>query len=134
MTADPTTPSTLLGTTLSVALTVKNIEESLHWYRDLLGCTVDRSFEREGRIFAVSLRAGSEVRILITQDDGSKGPDRVKGDGFSMRITTAQDIDELAAAIRERGGALESEPVATPWGPRMFRLRDPDGFLYTITS
>jgi uncharacterized glyoxalase superfamily protein PhnB len=27
-----------------------------------------------------------------------------------------------------------SEPVDTPWGVRMFRVRDPDGFRLTISS
>ena len=49
-------------------------------------------------------------------------------------ITTAQDIDEYARLIEERGGALETEPTTTPWGARMFRIRDPDGFRLTISS
>ena len=37
----------------------------------------------------------------------------------------------LAARIKTRGGALESEP-ADVWGVRRaFRLRDPDGFRFT---
>jgi hypothetical protein len=30
------------------------------------------------------------VRILLNQDDGAKGFDRVKGEGFSLMFTTAQ--------------------------------------------
>ena len=82
---------------------------------------------------AVSLRAG-EVRILLTQDDGAKGPGRVKGDGFSLMITTNQNIDEVAQSIKDAGGTLDTEPVDTPWGMRAFRLRDPDGFKYTGSS
>ena len=51
-----------------------------------------------------------------------------------MECSAAQDIDQFAAAIRARGGILESEPTDTPWGVRMFRLRDPDGFRFTIAS
>lgn len=51
-----------------------------------------------------------------------------------MQITTAQDVDELARRIKERGGTLDSEPIDTPWGARVFRLRDPDGFRLTISS
>jgi uncharacterized glyoxalase superfamily protein PhnB len=82
---------------------------------------------------AVSLSAGG-VRVLIGQDDGAKGWDRVKGDGFSMMITTDQDIDELAARIKERGGVLAMEPTDTPWGARAFRVQDPDGFRFTVSS
>ena len=118
---------------LSASLTVNDIDRSLAWYHNVLGCAVDRKFEREGKLMAVSLRAG-EARILITQDDGSKGADRIKGEGFSLMMTTAQNIDSIAAGIHARGGVLDSEPSDTRWGQRMFRLRDPDGFRYTISS
>jgi uncharacterized glyoxalase superfamily protein PhnB len=123
----------LLGRALSASLTVKDIEKSLAWYRDVVGFTVDRRHEREGKLRAVSLKAG-DVWILIGQDDGAKGWDRIKGEGFSLRVTTAQDVDEVARGIEARGGAIESEPADTPWGARVFRLRDPDGFRLTISS
>ena len=89
-------------------------------------------FEREGRLFAVSLKAGA-VELLLGQDDGAKGEGRVKGEGFSLQITTTQDVDALAKRIQDRGGLLATEP-ADMWGARAFRLQDPDGFRLTISS
>jgi len=123
----------LHGRALSASLTVKDLRGSVAWYRDVLRFEVDREHEREGRLIAVSLRAG-DVRILLGQDDGAKGLDRVKGGGFSLQITTPQDIDEIARRVREAGGTIDTEPVDTPWGVRMFRFRDPDGFRFTISS
>jgi uncharacterized glyoxalase superfamily protein PhnB len=82
---------------------------------------------------AVSLKAG-DVRILLSQDNGAKGADRTKGEGFSLMITTVQGVDELAARIKEHGGSLASEPADTPWGMRAFRLQDPDGFKFVVSS
>jgi uncharacterized glyoxalase superfamily protein PhnB len=121
------------GVSLSASLTVNDLATSLAWYRDVLGFTVARRHEREGKLMAVSLAAGN-VRILLTQDDGAKGADRTKGDGFSLMIITAHDIDALATRIKASGGALANEPMDTPWGTRAFRLSDPDGFRFTITS
>lgn len=118
--------------TLSASLTVKDLQRSLAWYRDVLGFAVDREFEREGKLRAVSLRAGA-VQILIGQDDGAKGLDRVKGEGCSLRLTTTQNVDEIAKRIKELGGTLESEPADIS-GARVFRLRDPDGFKLVISS
>src|SRR5437773_8954135 len=118
---------------LSASLTVKDLERSLAWYHEVVGFTVDRKHERDGRLRAVSLRAG-DVRILINQDDGAKGLDRVKGEGVSLQITTAQDIDQVANRIKQLGGSLVSEPADMPWGVRMFRVRDPDGFTIVISS
>lgn len=125
--------STLQGVALSAALTVKDLPRSLDWYRDLLGFAVDRKHEREGVLQAVSLKAG-EVRILLVQDNGAKGLDRIKGEGFSLQITTRDDIDTIAQRVRDAGAKFETEPSDTPWGVRMFRLRDPDGFLLTISA
>jgi len=73
--------ATLRGVSLSPSLTVNDLEKSLAWYQDVVGFTVDRKHERDGKLRAVSLRAGA-VRLLIGQDDGAKGWDRVKGEGF----------------------------------------------------
>lgn len=89
------------ATTVSASLTCGDLPKSLAWYRDVLGFTVAREFDRAGKVFAVSLRAGT-VPLLITQDDGTRGPDRVKGEGFSLQFTTAQNIDELATRIQAR--------------------------------
>ena len=121
-----------IAITLSASLTVSSLETSLAFYRDVLGFTVARTHEREGVPFAVSLRAGP-VPILLTQDDGAKGLDRAKGEGISLQLTTAQDIDAFAARVRERGGVLTTEPMSA-FGARIFRLRDPDGFKLVISS
>lgn len=125
-------PESFRARTLTASFTVKDIRKSLAWYRDVVGFTVDQEYEREGTLRAVSLKAGS-VRILLGQDDGAKGLDRVKGEGFSLQFTTAQNIDELANRIKERGGTLDSEP-ADAWGARVFRFHDPDGFKLVISS
>lgn len=114
------------------SLTTADVERSAAWYRDVLGFTIDREHRRDGKLFAVSLRAGA-VRLLVTQDDGSKGTDRVKGVGFSLQFTTEQDIDAIAAFAKRAGATFDTEP-ADIFGMRVFRLRDPDGFRLVISS
>lgn len=126
-------PESLRGRELMVSMTVKDMDKSLAWYCDVLGFTVQQKHEREGKLVACSLKAGT-VQILIGQDDGKKGWDRVKGEGISFQITTAQDVDAIAARIKSAGGELASEPTTMPWGARAFRLADPDGFKITISS
>lgn len=127
------TTANLTALTLGVSLTVNDIDASLAWYRHVVGFTVERNYERDGKLMAVALQSG-DIRLLLTQDDGSKGRDRVKGEGFSLQFTTAQDIDAVANGIRSRGGNLESEPETNRFGMRAFRLHDPDGFKLVISS
>ena len=126
-------PESLRARSLSASLTVKDLRKSLAWYRDVVGFTIDQEHEREGTLIAVSLKAGT-VRLLLNQDDGAKGWDRAKGEGISVMITTAQSIDELAKRITDHGVTLSTPPTDMPWGARVFRLQDPDGFKLVISS
>jgi uncharacterized glyoxalase superfamily protein PhnB len=112
---------------------VKDLQKSTTWYVDVLGFSLERRIERDGTLRAVAVSAG-DVRIVLNQDDGQKGWDRVKGEGFSLQISTTQNVDEIARWIQERGGSLEMEPKDMPWGARVFRVRDPDGFRWTISA
>lgn len=129
---EPTPHPPLVARSLEASLTTADVARSRDWYRDTLGFVVDHEFQRDGRLVAVRLRAGT-VRILVTQDDGAKGVGRAKGEGFSLQLTTQQDVDAIAAFAKKAGAVLDTEPV-TAWGARVFRLRDPDGFRWTISS
>jgi uncharacterized glyoxalase superfamily protein PhnB len=135
MATDAVTPladSPLTARSLEVSLTVADVRRSATWYHEVLGFVIDREYERGGQLLAVALRA-SATRILVTQDDGAKGLDRPKGEGFSLQITTDQSIDALAARAKEAGATLDTEPTDA-WGARVFRLRDPDGFRLVVSS
>ena len=123
----------LLADSLEASLTVADLERSIAWYCDALGFVIDRRHEREGRLVAVSLRAGA-VRVLLSRDDGAKGAARVKGEGISLQITTSQDAEDVAARLKAHGSALDTEPTRMPWGVTALRVRDPDGFRLTISS
>ena len=123
----------LNGQSMGISLTVKDLQKSLAWYTEVIGFTVDRKIERDGKLRGVALRAGT-VRVSINQDDGAKGWTRVKGEGFSFVITTEQNIDDIAAGIKSRGGVLDTEPADMPWGSRVFRFRDPDGYRMSVSS
>ena len=120
-------PESFRARSLSASLTVKDLAKSLAWYEGIVGFTVDRKHEREGKLVAISLKAG-DVRILLNQDNGAKGWDRTKGEGFSLQFTTTQSVDDIAKRIKDLGGTLDTEPTDVPWGARMFRVTDPDGF------
>lgn len=117
---------------LEASLTVRDLAASAGWYRDVVGFSVAREYRRDERLIAVAMQGGA-VELLLVQDDGTKGLDRPKGEGFSLQLTTTQPIDALAARITARGGVLETPPF-TMAGKRAFRLRDPDGFRFTISS
>ena len=126
-------PETLRVRELMPCLTVGNLEASIAWYTDVLGCTLVERHRNEDRTVAATLVAGI-ARILLAQDDWAQGRDRTKGVGFRLHCTTRQDVDQLAEEIRAHGGTLASEPTDQPWGGRDFTVVDLDGFKITVSG
>ena len=121
------------ATALTLSLTVKDLNKSLAYFTDVIGFEVERKIERDGIVRGVVLKAGA-IWFTINQDDGAKGWERIKGLGFSVRITTDQDVDALAAKIKKNGGKLDLEPTDMPWGARLIRITDPDGYKFSISK
>jgi len=98
-----------------------------------LGFAVDDRQETDGKLDGVMLKAG-DAFLGLSQDDFTKGRDRVKGVGMSLYLETDQDIAALAGRAKQAGLALDHEPSPLPWGPIGFRVTDPDGFKITILN
>jgi uncharacterized glyoxalase superfamily protein PhnB len=123
------------ATNLGCSITCRDIEASIRWYRDAIGFAVEQAFEHEGKVIGAVIGAG-QCRIVLNQDDGKLGWDRIKGQGFYVQINVAgaADVDAAAARIKAAGGELISEPEDRHWGARMFQFRDPDGFKLGVST
>ena len=129
---DHDTPDTLSLRNISPMLTVGDIDASLVCYRDVVGFHVQETWEHEGKLGGAALVAGT-ASLFLGQDDWAKGRDRVQGEAFQLIMTTADDVDAVAAGIEERGGTLETPPTDNPWGWAC-TLVDPDGFKIMIST
>ena len=126
-------PETLRLRAITPMITATDLQASLDWYRDVLGFTLAQEYKQGDQVVGVRLVAGA-AEMMLTQDDFAKGRDRKKGVGLRLYCTTTQDVDQLAAAIQERGGQLAQEPTDQPWGTRDFGVVDPDGFNISIST
>ena len=122
VTTDAIEPSAVV-----LSLTAKDLVKSITWYRDVIGFAVDYVRDTDGTPISAGIRAGCS-RIFLNQDDGKRGWERVKGEGFAITFETAQDVDAFAARVRSNGGTITMEPADMPWGVRMVRFTDPDGY------
>ena len=124
--------ATLRGKSVMPSMTVNNLQQSLKFFEGL-GFEVEDRWEQNGTLLGVMLKAG-DARLGLSQDDGKKGRDRVKGVGMRLYIETADNIDDVAARARAAGVTLSGEPHDTEWGTRAFEVTEPSGFLLTIGS
>ncbi len=125
--------STLKLSAVMPAITANDLGASIAWYRDVMGFVVAKEIEHEGQRVAAVMSAGG-VQFLLGQDDFAKGRDRQKGLGLRFHLVTEQDVDELAAGIKARGGTLDQEPTDQSWGARDFAVVDPNGFKISISN
>jgi catechol 2,3-dioxygenase-like lactoylglutathione lyase family enzyme len=113
-------------------LTVDDLQRSVAFF-EALGFEVGERWEEQGTLLGVMLNAGA-VQIGLSQDDGRKGRDRIKGVGMRIYIEAADDIDQVAARAKAAGVPLLSEPHDTDMDNRAFEVKEPSGFLITIGS
>ncbi len=125
----------LNATTLGCSLTCTDLAASLRFYTEVLGFAEVARFDRDGTVAAVVIVAG-DIRIVINQDDGKLGWDRIKGQGFYLQVNVAAaaDVDAAAERIKAAGHDLITEPEDRPWGARMFTFKDLDGFKLGIST
>ena len=123
---------TLNATGIMPSLTVDNVQRSVDFFNGL-GFDVEERWEENSVLMGVMLKAGN-VRLGLSQEDGKKGTNRVKGVGMRLYIEARDSIDEIAARAKAAGLALTSEPHDTEWGSRVFEVTEPSGFLLTISS
>lgn len=122
-------------TNLGCSITCKDVQASIAFYRDAIGFGVAQTFERDGKVASGIVVAGSSA-IVLNQDDGKLGWDRVKGQGFFLQVNVAApaDVDAAATRIAGAGGTLIDQPADRPWGVRMFQFRDLDGFKMGVST
>ena len=115
-----------------VVLRVRDLDAALGFYRDLLGCPVERRLDELG---LVQLRAGSSLIDLVPVESrlgraggGPPDPDAKNVDHVALAL---EHFD--AAALREHfeaagvaWGKVEERYGAAGFGPSVY-LRDPDG-------
>jgi catechol 2,3-dioxygenase len=110
-----------------VVFYVKNLEQSLAFYRDLLG------FNEIGRVFngaAAALTSGrTHHELLLIQVGDAPGPPQGRRRGlYHIGIKVGDSLDELRAAKRElEQAAVTIDGMSDHTVSQSLYLRDPDG-------
>lgn len=127
-----------LTTALTPELLCSNIKESVAFYTEVLGFTIQ--YERPENGFAMMERQGSLIMLDEYRPGNPRswiaGPlERPFGRGLNLQIETTA-VDDLYAHVQQRGAPVFL-PLEERWyradamelGNRQFIVQDPDGYL-----
>src|SRR5256712_12813156 len=108
-------------------LEVNNLEESVEFYSDVLGFSLE-SNNSEAQPPIASVRSGS-LRITLVQQLETMLK-RGRGVHFVLGVSNVDEFHEKLTA----SGIEVSEPKDEGWGGRFISLQDPDGYrLFFVT-
>ncbi len=108
-----------------VVVRVSDVDRSLAFYCNILGCSEERRVERIG---LVQLRAGSCMIDLIDAKDNSPSVGSENMDHFAVRLESFNEA-EIRSFLTEHGiasGEATSRYGAEGDGPSIY-IEDPDG-------
>lgn len=125
--AEESTPSFHVKNVHHILLTVKDLDASIHFYRDILGLTLDQQY----RTFAM-LRAGNFGIYLSTKPWAFDKAVAEKGAGIFPHFEV-DDMMALVARLKSSGVTILQEPKNYSWGKECFAL-DPDGYQWSFVQ
>jgi methylmalonyl-CoA/ethylmalonyl-CoA epimerase len=121
---------------LRVVLTVRDFDEAVAFYRDVLGLEqlADWSGD-DGRVILLDV---GHATLELFDERQAESVDRIEaGRRVSGPVRLAlevEDPDGSAQRLVAAGAVAEAPPVVPPWGGRNTRLRTPDGMQLTLFS
>ena len=123
--AEEGAPSFRIKSVHHILLTVRNLDASLHFYRDILGLTLEKQY----KTFAM-LNAGTFGIYLSTKPWSFDKPEAVKGAGIFPHFEI-DNMETLVAHLKNKVVTILQEPKSYSWGKECFAL-DPDGYQWSF--
>ncbi|EEG77973.1 VOC family protein [Dethiobacter alkaliphilus] len=104
-------------------ITVKNMEESLKFYQEIVGLSVNKRFTAGPEMELVFLGDG-ETQVELICNPSQKAPRQVEGISIGFEV---KSVDEMIQYIKEKGLEVDSGPFQPNPHVRFFFVKDPNG-------
>lgn len=104
-------------------INVKNMDESLRFYQDIVGLTIYRRFKAGPGVEIAFLGAG-ETKVELIHNEEIK--DIKIGENISLGFQV-DSVDEMMAFVKEKGIPIHSGPFQPNPNTKFFFVLDPNG-------
>jgi lactoylglutathione lyase len=107
---------------LWTTIMVKNMEESLKFYQEILKLTVNKKFESDHGEIVFLGDGETQVELICNKEYESVTIGQDISLGFEV-----PSLDDMLAFVKEKGVAIHSGPVAPNPHVKFFYVLDPNG-------
>lgn len=104
-------------------LTVRNMEESLKFYQEVVGLPVARRFNA-GPQTEIAFLGDAETQIELICNGSGKEPQVGPDISWGFEV---QSVDDMMTQVKEKGVAIHSGPFQPNPHTRFFYVLDPNG-------
>ncbi|WP_027054669.1 VOC family protein [Mesorhizobium erdmanii] len=118
-----------------VCIFANDLDETRHFYKDVLGMDTQFNFLRDGKVFGFYLNCGGRSHVEVFRKDGARFSEMDQINHFCLEV---EDIDAAIAHIKSKGVAVTARKLACDDTCQAW-LSDPNGvkielFEYTAKS
>jgi predicted enzyme related to lactoylglutathione lyase len=123
-------------------ITVRDVDEALEFYRDLLGLSVMNDVS-SGKYRWVTLGSDAQPGLGIVLSEPHAGRSKADGDAMQellakgvlpMLVFNSDDVDATFETVRAAGAEVLQEPIDQPYGVRDCAFRDPSGNMVRFSQ
>lgn len=121
-----------MDATLRCEIFPADLEATVSFYVDVLGFEVVGD-ERDAGSHYVALRRGG-VRVGAAMSTAAADHEQRRPPVGVELVLEVDDLDADHARVASAGWPIADDLAVRPWGLRDFRVLDPDGYYWRITS
>lgn len=104
-------------------LRVKNMEESLRFYEELVGLKIERKFNAGPGTEIVFLGDGeTKIELICNQNEKEVNVGKDISWGFEVK-----SLDEMIKKVKEKGISIDDGPIQPNPHTKFFFIKDPNG-------
>lgn len=117
---------------LSPLLAVRNVEETIEFYKNILGFETGMVFPDENNPEYADLSKDGMVMMFLLAKNMGIGSDEKLGIGVNLYMEIDGDIDEYYAELKNKGAKIVYDINDEHFGIRNFSIEDIDGYQLTF--
>jgi len=119
---------------LSPLLAVRNMKETIEFYKNTLGFKMGMVFPDADNPEYADLSKDGMVLMFIPAKDHGIGSEEKLGIGVYLYMEIDGNIDEYYAELKNKGVNIVADIKDEPFGVRDFTVKDIDGYQLTFNQ